>query len=388
MTLFKMKQKTKNLILISAVYLFVIVMAVETYIHTSNASGFKSIGVLVGLLLILYITGYALSKWSRDFKKLIDTLPADNKLITQDIAAINIGNYRFIYRIYEKGNINNPLNKTYITMEVGIPFPSGNDVAHDSIVKEAIKRDLQDIIDRLQKEGLLTLFNPIVKDSDESDNKDNDDEEPVTWTGQPFALEFLFKKATPSLLIELQKNIIDIIGKYNLQDYSWFVCNYTSIGKEYRYHKGNMLQSAVLLKHDFDKLYLNYKQLYNNWTKEIDTSLNEDEYQELYNAASQNRGVPSLFLKDMNRRTKDLFKGLNNYKVSISYDGSDGFSVNLTIPEMKSSSTYSIIASDGLWWFLSTGRFDNIYPISFDNESSACGFILTILQGYAGQKNT
>lgn len=122
--------------------------------------------------------------------------------------------------------------------------------------------------------------------------------------------------------------------------------------------------------------------------KKIDTSLNEDEYQELYNAASQNRGVPSLFLKDMNRRTKDLFKGLNNYKVSISYDGSDGFSVNLTIPEMESSSTYSIIASDGLWWFLSTGRFDNIYPISFDNESSACGFILTILQGYAGQKNT
>lgn len=83
-----------------------------------------------------------------------------------------------------------------------------------------------------------------------------------------------------------------------------------------------------------------------------------------------------------------MFKGLNNYKVSISYDDSDGFSVNLTIPEMKSSSTYSIIASDGLWWFLSTGRFDNIYPISFDNESSACGFLLTILQGYAGQKNT
>ena len=383
-----MRQRTKNYIVIGVVFLYVIFMAVKTYIQTSNASVFKSIGVLVGLLLILYITGYALSKWSRDFKKLIDTLPADNKLITQHIAAINIGNYRFIYRIYEKGNINNPLNKTYITMEVGIPFPSVNDVAHDSIVKESIKRDLQDIIDRLQKEGLLTLFNPIVKDSDESDNKDNDDEEPVTWTGQPFALEFLFKKATPSLLIELQKNIIDIIGKYNLQDYSWFVCNYTSIGKEYRFHKGNMLQSAVLLKHNLDKLYLNYKQFYNNWTQEIDTSLNEDEYKELYNAASHNRCKPSLFLKDMAKRTKDMFKGLNNYTVSIAKDDSDGFSVNLTIREMESASTYNIIASDGLWWFFSIGRFDNIYPITFDDESSACGFLLTILQGYAGQKNT
>ena len=180
--------------------------------------------------------------------------------------------------------------------------------------------------------------------------------------------------------------IIDIIGKYNLQDYSWFVCNFTSIGKEYRYHKGNLLQSAVLLKHNLDKLYLNYKQFYNNWTQEIDTSLNEDEYKELYNAASHNRCKPSLFLKDMAKRTKDMFKGLNNYTVSIAKDDSDGFSVNLTIREMESASTYNIIASDGLWWFFSIGRFDNIYPITFDDESSACGFLLTILQGYAGQK--
>ena len=369
-------------------FLYVIFMAVKTYIQTSNASVFKSIEVLVGLLLILYITGYALSKWSRDFKKLMDSLPADSKLITQHIAAIDIGNYRFIYRVYDKENTNDHINKTYITMEVGIPFPSGNDVDRDSMVKEAIKRDLQDIIDRLQKEGLLTLFNPIVKDSNERDNKENKDEEPIIWTGQPFALEFLFKKATPSLLIELQKNIIDIIGKYNLQDYSWIVCNYTSIGKEYRFHKGNMLQSAVLLKHNLDKLYLNYKQFYNNWTQEIDTSLNEDEYKELYNAASHNRCKPSLFLKDMAKRTKDMFKGLNNYTVSIAKDDSDGFSVNLTIREMESASTYNIIASDGLWWFFSIGRFDNIYPITFDDESSACGFLLTILQGYAGQKNT
>ena len=188
--------------------------------------------------------------------------------------------------------------------------------------------------------------------------------------------------------MKLQKNIIDIIGKYNLQDYSWIVCNYTSIGKEYRFHKGNMLQSAVLLKHNFDKLYLNYKQFYNNWTQDIDTSLNEDEYQELYNAASHNKCKPSLFLKDMAKRTKDLFKGLNNYTVSIAKDDSDGFNVNLSIREMKSASTYNIIASDELWWFFSIGSFDNIYPISFDDESSACGFLLTILQGYAGQKNT
>lgn len=273
-----MRQRTKNYIVIGVVFLYVIFMAVKTYIQTSNASVFKSIGVLVGLLLILYITGYALSKWSRDFKKLMEALPSDNKLITPHIAAIDIGDFRFIYKVYERGNINNPANKTYLSMEVGIPFPSGNDIAHDSMVKEAIKRDLQDIIDRLQKEGLLTLFNPIVNDSNEFDNKEDEDEEPVTWTGQPFALEFFFKKATSALLIELQKNIIDIIEKYKLQDYSWYVCNFTSMGKEYRYHKGNMLQSAVLVTHDFNKLYLNYKQCYTTWTQEIDISINEDEY--------------------------------------------------------------------------------------------------------------
>ena len=350
-----MKQNTKSRLILGAGLLFILVMAIISFVHEHDASGLY----ILGFLLLLIIIGYALSKWSRDFKKLMDSLPADSKLITQHIAAIDIGHYRFIYRVYDKQNTNDHINKTYITMEVGIPFPSGNDVDRDSMVKEAIKRDLQDIIDRLQKEGLLTL---------------------------PFALEFLFKKATPSLLIELQKNIIDIIGKYNLQDYSWFVCNFTSIGKEYRYHKGNLLQSAVLLKHNLDKLYLNYKQFYNNWTQEIDTSLNEDEYKELYNAASHNRCKPSLFLKDMAKRTKDMFKGLNNYTVSIAKDDSDGFSVNLTIREMESASTYNIIASDGLWWFFSIGRFDNIYPITFDDESSACGFLLTILQGYAGQK--
>ena len=379
-----MRQNTKSRLIFSAGLLFFLVMAIISLVHEHDASGLK----ILGFLILLTIIGYALSKRSRDFKKLMESLPADNKLITQYVAAINIGNFRFIYKVYERGDINNHVNRSYLSMEVGIPFPSGNDIAHDSMVKESIKSDLQVIIDRLQKDGLLTQFNPIAKDSNESDNKENKDEEPIRWAGQPFGLEILFKKATSSLLIELQKDIIDIIDKYNLQDYSWLVCNYTSIGKEYRYHKGNMLQSAVLLKHDFDKLYLNYKQFYNNWTREVDSSLNEDEYKELYNAASQNKGKPTLFLKDMAKRTKDMFKGLNNYTVAIAYDDSDGFSVNLTIRDIKSASTYNIIASDGLWWFFSIGRFDNIDPISFDDESSACGFLLTILQGYAGQKNT
>ena len=356
-----MRQNTKSRLIFSAGLLFFLVMAIISLVHEHDASGLK----ILGFLILLTIIGYALSKRSRDFKKLMESLPADNKLITQYVAAINIGNFRFIYKVYERGDINNHVNRSYLSMEVGIPFPSGNDIAHDSMVKESIKSDLQVIIDRLQKDGLLTQFNPIAKDSNESDNKENKDEEPIRWAGQPFGLEILFKKATSSLLIELQKDIIDIIDKYNLQDYSWLVCNYTSIGKEYRYHKGNMLQSAVLLKHDFDKLYLNYKQFYNNWTREVDSSLNEDEYKELYNAASQNKGKPTLFLKDMAKRTKDMFKGLNNYTVAIAYDDSDGFSVNLTIRDIKSASTYNII-----------------------DESSACGFLLTILQGYAGQKNT
>lgn len=379
-----MMKINKHSLIFSILHLFIFFIGIVQWINNDD----KGIFNLFCFLTILIIIGYALSKWSRDFKKLMEALPSDNKLITPHIAAVDIGNYRFIYRLYEKGNILNPSNKTYLSMEVGIPFPSGNSVDDEQSLKESIKSDLQGIIDRLQEEGLLTLFNHIVKDSNEFDNEENSDEEPVTWTGQPFALEFLLKRVTSALLSELQKNIIAIICKYKIQDYSWFVCNYTSIGKEYRYHKGNMLQSSVLVTHDFNKLYLNYKQCYTTWTQKIDTSINEDEYKELFYAASHNRGEGNLNLREMKRITRNLFKGLPNYKIMATNNASDCFSVNLEIKEISSACTYTIVASNGLWWFYSQGRFDNIYPISFDNESSACGFLLTILQGYAGQKNT
>jgi hypothetical protein len=379
-----MMKINKHSLIFSILHLFIFFIGIVQWINNDD----KGIFNLFCFLTILIIIGYALSKWSRDFKKLMEALPSDNKLITPHIAAVDIGNYRFIYRLYEKGNNLNPANKTYLSMEVGIPFPSGNSVDDEQSLKESIKSDLQGIIDRLQEEGLLTLFNHIVKDSNEFDNEENSDEEPVTWTGQPFALEFLLKRVTSALLSELQKNIIAIICKYKIQDYSWFVCNYTSIGKEYRYHKGNMLQSSVLVTHDFNKLYLNYKQCYTTWTQEIDTSINEDEYKELFYAASHNRGEGNLNLREMKRITRNLFKGLPNYKIMATNNASDCFSVNLEIKEISSACTYTIVASNGLWWFYSQGRFDNIYPISFDNESSACGFILTILQGYAGQNMT
>lgn len=376
-----MRQNTKTTIIYSVVLLYIIIMPVINYIHTHNASVFMAYLVWAGLLFLLWLLSYFLGRWSADFKKLIDTLPSDNKLITKSIAAIDIGNFRFIYRIYEKGNINNPFNKTYLTMEVGIPFPSGKGIDNDSMVKESIKSDLQDIIDGLQKEGLLTLFKPIVKDSNECGNNEQEDEEPITWKGQPFALEFLIKKVTPSFLIELQKKIIGIIEKYNLQNYSWYVCNYNSLGKEYRYHKGNLLQSAVLIKHDFDKLYLNYKQFYSQWYQEVDTSISDEEYKELYSAASKNRDNNTLLHKEMYRRTKTMFKDNKKINVKIINDAPDDFSVNITVFSVGAS-TFHIIKSGSLWWLSSEGRLSNIYPISFDNESSACGFLLSIFQQY------
>lgn len=380
-----MRQNTKTTIIYSVVLLYIIIMPVRNYIHTHNASVFMAYLVWAGLLFLLWLLSYFLGRWSADFKKLIDTLPSDNKLITKSIAAIDIGNFRFIYRIYEKGNINNHFNKTYLSMEVGIPFPSGNGIDYDSMVKESIKSDLQDIIDGLQKDGLLTLFNHIVKDSNEHDNNEKDDEEPVTWTGQPFALEFLFKKVTPSFLIELQKKIVDLIEKYNLQNYSWYVCNYNSLGKEYRYHKGNLLQSAVLVKHDFDKLYLNYKQFYSKWYQEVDTSVSDEEYKELYSAASKNRDNNTLLHKEMYQRTKTMFKDNKKINVKIINDAPDDFSVTITVFSVGAS-TFHIIKSGSLWWLSSEGRLSNIYPISFDNESSACGLLLTILQELKSEK--
>ena len=105
----------KHSLIFSILFLFVLFIGIDQWIINDD----KGIFYLFCFLTILIIIGYALSKWSRDFKKLMEALPSDNKLITPHIAAVDIGNYRFIYRIYEKGNINNPLNKTYITMEVG-----------------------------------------------------------------------------------------------------------------------------------------------------------------------------------------------------------------------------------------------------------------------------
>lgn len=376
-----MKQNTKSLLFFSIMLLFIISVGVIDWIINDSHFIFGFLGIII----ILVIIGYALGKWSRDFKKLIEKLPADHKIVTDSIAAIDIGNFRFIYRVYDKGD--KQAKKTYLSMEVGIPFPSGNYTGNDNPLKESIKKDLRDIIERFDKDGQITLFNKIVNDVLKCENNEKEDEEPITWTGQPFALEFLFKKVTPSLLIDLQKKLIDIIEKYNLQNYSWYVCNYNSLGKEYRYHKGNLLQSAVLVKHDFDKLYLNYKEVFGGWTQELETSVSDEEYKELYSAASHNRVESNLNLKDMARITKSMFKELPNYKIRVTNDASDGFSINLTIPEIESACTYNIIVSDGLWWFYSQGRFDNIYPISFENESSVCGYLLSTLQQYTGQKN-
>lgn len=71
------------------------------------------LGVMVALLVI----GIPLSKWARDFKKIVDNLPADHKLVTRNIAAIDVGNIRFIYRVYEKGSGMSPVSKSYIYMD-------------------------------------------------------------------------------------------------------------------------------------------------------------------------------------------------------------------------------------------------------------------------------
>jgi len=115
-----MMKINKHSLIFSILHLFIFFIGIVQWINNDD----KGIFYLFCFLTILIIIGYALSKWSRDFKKLMEALPSDNKLITPHIAAIDIGNYRFIYRVYEKGNILNPANKTYLSMEVGIPFPS------------------------------------------------------------------------------------------------------------------------------------------------------------------------------------------------------------------------------------------------------------------------
>ena len=325
---------------------------------------------IFGVLGIIIALSYPLGKWARDFRKLMEGLPADHKYITQHIAAIDIQNIRFVYNVYEKGNGSNPFSKSYISMAVGIPFPKGKD--------DLVIEDLVQLLEDLHKEGDLTGFNPIqiVEDEEEDKNKIQ-----TTWLGRYFRLEYPLKAMTSTRLISLQERIIDVLNKYNVQDYSWCIMKGQNNGTGYSYYRGNLLQSTVLVKDGFDRTRSDYKTSAQLYITQFEHLFDIERYHELYLSASINLGKEDLNKAVVIKLTKQMFKGTRKSAARIS-DSDNCIAVTITIPKQMAASTYLLTYTGDLWWIHAQGRLENIDPISLDDESAACDLFLRIISKY------
>lgn len=85
-----MTAQQKNKIILYIVFGSYIAFAVLEIIvaHT-----FRMLSIL-GVLGVIVVLSYPLGKWARDFRKLMESLPADHKYLTQHVAAIDINNIR------------------------------------------------------------------------------------------------------------------------------------------------------------------------------------------------------------------------------------------------------------------------------------------------------
>ena len=373
-----MNRKLKNRIfsiIILSFYIFLIALAVyeAVYIHSFELLTFW--GIIFGILLISIVVNWG----SPNFKKMVNSLPADHKLVTDQIAAIDIGNFRFLYRVYVKSM--GPAPKSYVLMEVGVPFPEDKVDKDDSSARESIKGELQNLIDNLLEEGILTDYSPIVQENTETEDADAEDEETtqITWLGQVMRLEFLQKSLSAEKLAEVQGKILGIIDKYRLQDVSWCIICGRDYGSEYRYYKGNLLQSTVTRMGPMDMTRSDYKLLAQLYTGAYDSLFDVDKYLDMYQTALRNLGKNDVKMSDVRKWTKQMFKG-KKMKVNVVED-TDEISVDLSTE--GAASTYHLIHLENRWWVYAIGRLDAFPPISLDDESSACDLLLRSLQQQA-----
>ena len=366
-----MTTQKKNNIILFTVFGFYIAFAVLEIIVVHSFRLLTILGFLGGLILL----SYPLGRWARDFRKLVESLPADHKYLTQHMAAIDIGNIRFIYRVYEKGNGSNPFSKSYISMSVGIPFPPGEE--------EMVIEDLHQLLVDLNDEGSLTGFYPvhIVEDDPADTNKIQ-----TTWLGRYFYLEYPLKVMTCSKLNSLQESILKIVDKYSLQNATWCIMEGRNYGTEYLYYQGNLLQSTVLVKDKFDRRCSAYKESAQLSITEFEGLFDTNKYLDLYQSASRDLGREELKTKDVIKLTKQLFKGTRKSVARIS-NSDDSITVVITIPKQRAASTYCLTRSVDRWWVHAQGRLENIDAISIDDESSACDLFLRIISKYTSLEN-
>ena len=368
----KLKVRINSFIIIS-IYIFFTALAVYMAIYDHSFELLTFLGFFFGILLISIVLNWG----TPSFGKMMKSLPGDHKLVTGHIAAIDIGNFRFLYRVYVKSM--GPAPKSYVLMEVGIPFPEEEVDKDGYSARESIKGELQNLIDNLLEEGILTDYSPIVQENTETDDSETEDGETtqITWLGLIMRLEFLLKSISAEKLAEVQGKILGIIDKYRLQDVSWCVICGRDYGSEYRYYKGNLLQSTVWSRGPLDRDRSDYKQFAQLYTGAYESLFDVDVYLDMYQMAVRNLGKNDIKMSDVRKWTKLMFKGKKKMKVNVVED-TDEISVNLSTN--GAASTYHLVHLEDRWWVYADGRLDAFPPISLDDESSACDALLRYLQ--------
>ena len=368
----KLKVRINSFIIIS-IYIFFTALAVYMAIYDHSFELLTFLGFFFGILLISIVLNWG----TPSFGKMMKSLPGDHKLVTGHIAAIDIGNFRFLYRVYVKSM--GPAPKSYVLMEVGIPFPEEEVDKDGYSARESIKGELQNLIDNLLEEGILTDYSPIVQENTETDDSETEDGETtqITWLGLIMRLEFLLKSISAEKLAEVQGKILGIIDKYRLQDVSWCVICGRDYGSEYRYYKGNLLQSTVWSRGPLDRDRSDYKQFAQLYTGAYESLFDVDVYLDMYQMAVRNLGKNDIKMSDVRKWTKLMFKGKKKMKVNVVED-TDEISVNLSTN--GAASTYHLVHLEDRWWVYAEGRLDAFPPISLDDESSACDALLRYLQ--------
>ena len=367
----KLKVRINSFIIIS-IYIFFTALAVYMAIYDHSFELLTFLGFFFGILLISIVLNWG----TPSFGKMMKSLPGDHKLVTGHIAAIDIGNFRFLYRVYVKSM--GPAAKSYVLMEVGVPFPEEEVEKGEYTARESIKWELQTLIDNLLEEGILTDYSPIVQENTETEDPETEDGEitQITWLGQIMRLEFLLKSVSAEKLAEVQGKILGIIDKYRLQDISWCIICGRDYGSEYRYYKGNLLQSTVTRRGPMDMDRSDYKQFAQLYTGAYESLFDVDVYLDMYQMAARNLGKADVKMSDVRKWTKQMFKG-KKMKVNVVED-TDEISVNLSTN--GAASTYHLVHLEDRWWVYAEGRLDAFPPISLDDESSACDALLRYLQ--------
>ena len=370
----KLKVRINSFIIIS-IYIFFTALAVYMAIYDHSFELLTFLGFFFGILLISIVLNWG----TPSFGKMMKSLPGDHKLVTGHIAAIDIGNFRFLYSGYVKSM--SPIAKSYVLMEVGIPFPEEEVDKDGYSARESIKGELQNLIDNLLEEGILTDYSPIVQENTETDDSETEDGETtqITWLGLIMRLEFLLKSISAEKLAEVQGKILGIIDKYRLQDVSWCVRCARDYGSEYRYYKGNLLQSTVWYRHPLDMGRSDYKLLAQLFTGADESLCAVDVYLDKYQMALRSLGKDDIKMSDVRKRTKQMFKG-KKMNVDVMED-TDEISVNVSTK--GAASTYHLVHLEDRWWVYAEGRLDAFPPISLDDESSACDALLRYLQEQA-----